>query len=147
MLTYKSILVPIDGSEGSILAMKTAQSLAANHSEAKITALYIDDHDRSIFSSGYYHPQSETELSYREKGERVVKIIRDAVPDAIFEEEFLKGGNPGDQILYYASHNDTDLVVMATRGLQKAARRMFLGSTTNHVIQNLKVPVLIIPVD
>lgn len=145
-MKINKILVPVDGSPGTTLAMRTAHEIALNNN-AKIVALYIDPYDRHILQDGLGLYETRVEDEYEAKAHRTMEQLQSAIPEADFDREFQRGGHPADVIVDYAENQDVDLVVMASRGLQKTARRMFVGSVTSYVLHNLKKPILVIPVD
>jgi nucleotide-binding universal stress UspA family protein len=54
-------------------------------------------------------------------------------------------GNPAQEIHKAVRQLDCEMVVMGTRGLSGAGR-LFIGSTTDHVLRHAAVPVLAVPV-
>ncbi|MEM3915121.1 MAG: universal stress protein, partial [Metallosphaera sp.] len=52
-------------------------------------------------------------------------------------------GDPATVILDYVSKNPISLVVIGSRGLSKL-KRVLLGSVSSRVVQEAKVPVLIV---
>jgi len=49
---------------------------------------------------------------------------------------------PNEEILEFAAKNNCDYIVMGTRGLT-GLKSMFLGSTSDYVVRNAEIPVLI----
>ncbi|MOA44126.1 Stress response protein NhaX [compost metagenome] len=52
-------------------------------------------------------------------------------------------GSPADVILKYAKSHDNDVIVIGSRGLG-TIREFVLGSVSHNVVQNAKIPVLVI---
>ena len=53
-------------------------------------------------------------------------------------------GTPGSEILRVAKESEAELIVMSTRR-RSGVRKMFLGSTTERVLRDTTVPVLVTP--
>lgn len=52
-------------------------------------------------------------------------------------------GDPAQAILDYVDKNSISLIVMGSRGLS-TVKRVFLGSVSSRVVQEARVPVLIV---
>jgi len=76
-----------------------------------------------------------------------IKLKRAAVDKGVarleISTEVIHGINPAVSLVDYASSNDIDLIVINTHG-RKGAKRLFLGSVTEKVIQESPCPVLAI---
>lgn len=135
-----TILLPVDGSEGSMKAIEMAKRLA-KHEDARIILLHaVDIRPRT---SEYYAYDNVVVEAMKKSAQLVIK-------DAT---EMLKGfdvtpvktiGRAGDEIVSYATNEHVDLIVMATRGLG-AVERFFVGSVTTYVLHHSPVPVLSVP--
>jgi nucleotide-binding universal stress UspA family protein len=142
----KHILVPVDGSECTPVAIEKAKELAGVFG-SKITLLNV-----------YTIPYMSSELDFNvavwidSMKEYTMKKSRDTLEDAkalcrgmeVEIETVSLEGNPADQIIDYVSqHDDIDLVIMGTYGMG-GFRRFFLGSTTHKVAVAIEKPILII---
>jgi len=139
MQEIKNILVPIDGSKNSFKALTKAIYLAKK-CDASITALYVlrvayDNPDL------VYVPQTQNELKKVEKFLNTAKnqVTKNAVS---FKKKILFG-HEAKRIIDFAQKQRFDLIVMGARG-RGVMKQMFLGSVSNTVVHNSKVPVLII---
>jgi len=139
MQEIKNILVPIDGSKNSFKALTKAIYLAKK-CDALITALYVlrvayDNPDL------VYVPQTQNELKKVEKFLNTAKnqVTKNAVS---FKKKILFG-HEAKRIIDFAQKQRFDLIVMGARG-RGVMKQMFLGSVSNTVVHNSKVPVLII---
>ncbi|MMZ71849.1 Stress response protein NhaX [compost metagenome] len=52
-------------------------------------------------------------------------------------------GSPAEVILSYVKKHDNDVIVIGSRGLG-TIREFVLGSVSHNVVQNAKIPVLVI---
>ncbi|WP_028553067.1 universal stress protein [Paenibacillus sp. UNC451MF] len=75
--------------------------------------------------------------------EGVIQEARDLMPSTVDASYVIQNGSPANSILDYADENGVDLIIMGSRGLG-AIREFFLGSVSHNVVQNSKVPVLIV---
>lgn len=137
----KKILVPIDGSKNSQRGLDMAISLARKL-EATVVGICVV----------YAQPRSEFRGTPSvEKGsyEKVKKLMDEAKTRAaksgiVFDEKILYG-DVGYNIIKFAHNkkNKIDLIVIGSRG-QGAARQMFFGSVSNHILHAANLPVLVI---
>ncbi|WP_282937928.1 universal stress protein [Paenibacillus sp. RC67] len=75
--------------------------------------------------------------------EAVIQEAKDVIPASVDASYVIQNGSPANTILDYADENGIDLIIMGSRGLG-AIREFFLGSVSHNVVQNAKVPVLIV---
>ncbi|MFC5368810.1 universal stress protein [Salinirubrum litoreum] len=137
---YDTILVPTDGSDRSLTALRHALELA-EAVDASVHALYVVDTETSWLTVS----KSEVRDTLRNVGE-------DAARQALSSAERLaadfdvslvtatREGSPDEAIIDYVTSEDIDLVVMATHGRQGIGRRL-LGSVTERVVRDAPVPV------
>ncbi|MBM3910377.1 MAG: universal stress protein [Thaumarchaeota archaeon] len=139
MAEFKKILVPVDGSANSMRGLDKAISIA-KASNAEITGYYVF---HLPFSAGI-------KLTNKMKKDADAEAIRSIGPamqrceraGAKFKYK-TGGGNTGQQIISFAEKNSYDMIVMGARGLT-GAKEKFLGSVSNYVMHESKIPVLIV---
>src|ERR1700754_1328151 len=138
----RSVLCPVDFSDASRGALRYA-AVVANHLQAELTVLTVTD---PLLTEA-------AELSG----------TLDGLPDAIskelqrFCEKAFEGvvaptasrcelttGKPAVEILRIAKSTPATLIVMSTHGLT-GVRKLFFGSTTERVLRETTVPVLLTP--
>jgi nucleotide-binding universal stress UspA family protein len=140
---YDTILVPTDGSDGTATVLDHALSIAGD--DAAIHGLYVVDRRRYTAA-----PSDSTEAvktALREEGETALASLRDAVDDAgLSAVTALEDGIPHRAILDYAGEHDADLIVIGTHGRTGPDRLVNLGSTTDRVVKNGDVPVLVVDI-
>lgn len=144
-MTPKKILVPVDGSKGSIESIELAKEISLKFDSIIILLTVAEINIQSSMHEFYsYDPLIEESLEKRSHAilEDMSKLISD-----IPHEKVLLKGRAGDQILNYCDENPVDLIIMATSGLSSGIRRFLIGSVANYVLHHSKVPVLSIPVD
>jgi nucleotide-binding universal stress UspA family protein len=149
---YKKVLVAVDGSEHSQLAVAAAAEIAKSFG-AGLVIMHVM---KRVGSDRI--PEELKELS---KIEHILVTEADAlssVADAIMVRAkdaagpvgvdeivtTIDVGNPADQILHYCKNNNVDLIVMGHRGLSDMAS-LFLGSVSHKVAQLAPCACLTVP--
>ncbi len=135
----KKILVPLDGSANSFRGLDVAIHMAReNH--ATITGLYV---------VGMAKPRTNEPISSLEKilldnAQKIMKKAKlRATKKGILFCDRVSYGNDGERIVDIAQKKNFDLIVIGSRGM-RAAKEIFLGSTSNYVLHKSKKPVLIV---
>jgi nucleotide-binding universal stress UspA family protein len=140
-----SVLCPIDFSNASRAALRYG-SAVAEHFRADMIVVTVNDpllaEVAELRLGAFWMPEdSERELRrfFAETFEH-----RGAAPtDVHFETA---AGKPAPEILRIAREREVDLIVMGTHGLT-GVRKMFFGSTTERVLRETSVPVLLAPIN
>jgi len=135
------VLIPVDGSQYSLGAVKFISTLDFNPSD-ELKLLYVID----------FVPMSSEIPSYLETFH---KILQDVAPRIIEEAKNLlknsnalvktsiEEGNTAQTIIDIASEEKMDFIIMGTRG-SKGLQGLLLGSTARAVAHKASVPVLVI---
>lgn len=143
-MTFKKILVPIDGSTYSAKAIRTATEIAQkNESEiVMLTCLRKED------VGAWYHDQ-KANRQVMEKAKKFAKQFMVDLEDGLRA----KGVNATSKIIEakslvqgitdFADSKKVDLIVMGSHG-RTGFKRMLLGSVSNGVVQQARQPVLIV---
>jgi len=138
----KKILVPVDGSDCSIRAIKEAVELAELY-HGNITLLNVLD----VRSATSFFNEDKTIRMQVDMVERSDKILEEAKKYAAALGDRVHSvqmeGNQADTIVAYAHDNEIDLVVMGAHGTS-GFRRFVLGSVTNKVVNAIEKPILLI---
>lgn len=134
----KTILVPVDGSEGSDRAVELAAGLAESY-KAKIDFLYIANINQLAINACL----SDAILDAVTKaGDAVLDKAAEKVPQDVQSEAFSETGSPAVTILEFAQEKKIDMIVMGSRGLG-VVKGVLLGSVSQYVVENAKCPVVI----
>jgi len=151
------LLVPVDGSNASISAVKKALELAKKYGFAiKLISVVTEKSseyrrhenawrgvDGSIISDS-----EELEKRLEEKIKENAQRLLDAIVSKLdfsgirVEKEVLLG-EPYAKILETAKNDNIDIIVMSNRGFSKV-KRFFVGSVTQKVISDAPCPVLVV---
>jgi len=135
---FKKILVAIDGSTYSQLALPTAIEMAKKF-DAEILVVHIREHERGravVFST---ESPAEGVRLFAE----AVKTVRENGVAAKGELREVAAGHAAKAIIEAAEANAIDLIVMGSRGLSDV-QALMLGSVTHKVMQTAEIPVLVV---
>ena len=126
------ILLPVDGSQYSLAAVRQAAALAQACREIKpsLTLLHVVDID--ILGTKIH----EGAHDILKEGESVLAVSRNILQDAGLEgcwEEKLISGPPAQAIVQHAEASGYPLIMMGSKG-HSALANLLLGSVTNTVV-------------
>ncbi len=145
MANSPSILCPVDFSDASRTALCYAAAIA-DHFGARLTVLTVDDPllaEVAATTGRVPSLGSETERELR-------KLVTDTLPVPQRSPKTIDVrvavGKPAAQILQAATDVATELIVMSSQG-RSGVRKLFFGSTTERVLRETTVPVLVTPED
>ena len=143
MATAPTVLCPIDFSDASRAALCYGAAIA-DHFGARLMVLTIEDPLLAeVAATTGLAPslRSETERELR-------KLLAETLPErdrgANRIEMRVAAGKPAAQILDAATDLHAELIVMSSHG-RSGVRKMFFGSTTERVLRETRVPVLVTP--
>lgn len=136
------ILVPLDLSDRSALALSHAKELAACY-DAKLLLLHVVE--TPVYPSFYALSPSTfgavlenvEEDAHRELETRLEK----SPGPQVAYETYVRDGLPARDILEFSEEQDADLIVLTTHGLS-GLKRFFLGGVAEKVSRRAQVPVL-----
>ena len=145
-MSYKRILVPVDGSSTSKAGLKEALKLARARN-VKLCLLNIMD-EHVIFSSPEAAPNIQIILdSLRAGGRRVLKsAVQTALGKGVRAQTALVeslGMRVADTIVRQAKRWRADIIVMGTHG-RRGVNRLIMGSDAELVVRNVRIPVLLV---
>lgn len=138
-LQYTKILVPVDGSKFAEKALLHACELAKNY-HSKVTLIYVVDKSHAIS----FLDKKEYLSMLRKFGNKAIKkSLLLSVENGIDAKHVIKEGNVANEIIKFAKKDNTNLIIMGSRGLGKTLR-LFLGSVSNKLVNSSPCSVLII---
>ncbi len=149
---YDRILLPTDGSKNSERAIIHAVRLADKH-DAEIIILNAVD---SVYLAGLPEDDliTESEIVLEEESTEVTENVKSIIKkyseeyDLDFSKVKLTSltveGDAGDKIIEVSEKRDIDIIVIASSGKHRLDR-FLLGSVTEKIVHNSKVPILVIP--
>ncbi|MGX4640397.1 universal stress protein [Massilia sp. SYSU DXS3249] len=138
----KKILVPIDGSDSALRALRHAAARAREKPGVRLELLHVLDPT----SSRSYASLSPAELTRLAPDEfvRVLGPARELLDsEGIPYEVHCRTGDPGRQIGHHLAQAGSAAVVMGTRGLGLMGN-LVIGSVASQVVYHAQVPVTLI---
>src|SRR5262245_15841575 len=145
---FKNVLVPTDGSSLSLKAAAQGVQLAKSLG-AKVTGFFAAPPAtpvvyRDSLPVGFAQPGEHAQLIERTAAKHLGAIERLAKKAGVrFEGLHATNDYPADAILDAAKKKKCDVIVMATHG-EGGLRGMFIGSVTQKVLNQSKIPVLVL---
>lgn len=137
-MKLEHILVPIDFSENSQLAIDSAVALREKFS-AQITLLHAVE---PFFGYGMeISPAADVEAIRERAAERRLQELAAAIPATHPVKTVCLTGKPWPVICDWAAGNKVDLIVMPTHGYS-GLKHLWLGSVAERVVQKAPCPVL-----
>lgn len=159
----KTIVVPTDGSAVSFEALPLACKLAAKRN-AKIDLLSVSKANFTHIMPGDYIPYTHKDaaiktyilrslqeylgeqtstLQFKEESVSANKSfqLQDEAGNSVEVAIVVKKGDSAHLAIVEYAEDNAQLVIMATHGHSKLAS-MFVGSTTENVFRNIKIPVM-----
>ena len=137
---FEIILVALDGSEQSFLALKYAKGLAETLC-AKIIMIHAYPSTSDLRDvAGYEKLVSQRKIF----GQKILDHARNHLGDVSFEvEEDLLEGPTADAVLSVAEVRNADLIVLGTRKMG-SLKGVIIGSFSNKVMHYAPCPVLVV---
>lgn len=134
---YKTILVPLDGTNLSELALPYARQLArAFDAEIHLVAAVHSNMEATL-------PDQITQDA-KQDVEGYLQRTCDALPKELKPSFQVQTGYPEEVIVDEANNLEKTLIVMSTHGYS-GLKRLLLGSVAHKVVQAAETPVLLIP--
>lgn len=160
-ISYKRILVPLDGSEFAAFALPHAETLATLTGAHLILVQAVPSAatmaaEASLPSTGIGMPtmdpflmENQFETVETELTNNAATILTEAaVPlreKSLQVETAVISGVPADAIIAYAQSEQIDLIVMSTHG-RSGLSRLVYGSVAERVLHHSPCPVLLVRV-
>jgi nucleotide-binding universal stress UspA family protein len=147
---FKSILLPIDGSELSLAAarhgIELAMAIGASVTAIIVTTPWADQFARepAVVVPGVLVPEREYDLRTDEAAAGCLRAVTDAAGRAGVPTKALhvRHRDPYLAIIEAARKEGSDLIVMASHG-RRGLAGLLIGSETARVLGHSHVPVLV----
>lgn len=145
-MAYKHILVPVDGSETSLAAVKQASSIAKVFS-SKVTAVCVLAVDPFVAVEFVNTDQFINDYVAKAK-EEIQEILEQAkslfAQEGVTAETQILEGQTIHKVIVEATKDlGADLIVIGSHG-RKGIKKLFLGSVTQAILSESTVPVLVV---
>ena len=142
MISGGSVICPVDFSDASRGALRYA-AVVANYFESELTVVTVTDPlltEAAELSGAAEHLPEAINKELR-------RFVQKSFDGSVTPQNMtltVATGKPAVEILRLAKERPADLVVMSTHGLT-GVRKLFFGSTTERVLRETTVPVLLVP--
>lgn len=147
MPMFERILVPVDGSEGAMKALKLAVELQkVCGAELMIVTVYRH-HSLLEASMSMVRPEEPENMDdmLRDYAKQVAEQAKDTARESGSKNvrAFVKMGQPARTIVRFAEERKADLIVLGSRGLGDLEGYL-LGSVSHKVTSLAKCPVMVV---
>jgi nucleotide-binding universal stress UspA family protein len=143
MKEQNKILVPIDFSEQSIIALKQSYNLA-KLTKSEILLIYVIDEDflkslENIFAEDYYEDPVRDQIQTR-----LDKLANEVKNETgVTVNTTIRKGKIYEEIVLVAKEVEAKFIIMGTHG-KVGLKKKFLGSNASRVIKEAECPVITI---
>jgi len=144
MFPPKLILAPIDFSEHSQEALKTAAGMAKAFGAELLLAHAVPAIPRLPSATEFFH-EAEFEVAlHKEAEQRLAKMAQELAQGGVRARTQVGIANDvGMELLRIAEHNNADMIVIATHGMTGWHKLVF-GSVAEKVVKMATCPVLVL---
>ena len=145
-MSYQNILVPVDGSDISLSAVKNAAQIAqAFGGQLTLISLVTED---PFSEADFYYPSPIMKEYFVQAYANAEKSLKQAQTIAsengiTANTQIVKGNVSEEGIIETAEKLKIDLIVMGSHG-RKGFQKFLLGSFAQDVLKGTKLPVLIV---
>ena len=140
-MSFKRILIPVDGSAQSAHAAATGRDLAQALG-AEIATVYVVEPPVSYSGEIGIPPEELLEVADRDDRAALAELRRNVrLPEEA--RHFVRVGHPADVIGKVAAEWPADLIVIGSHGLGGLGRAL-LGSVADAVVRHAPCPVLVV---
>ena len=146
-MTYKRILVPVDGSRASQRGLREAIRLAKGQHASLQLVHVVDEHTVLVSAAEVGPDMVNLMLELRKRGSRLLRNAETLVRrnglkyTAVLLEA--QTGPAADLIVRQARKSRADLIVIGTHG-RRGLRRLIMGSDAEQVVRSSPVPVMLV---
>jgi nucleotide-binding universal stress UspA family protein len=142
---FKHLLLPTDGSQLSKAAVQKSVQFAKSIN-AKVTGLYVMPVFHAVGRKTEMLDDADEAFARecRALADQFLSVIEDAAKatDVACETELVISDHPYEAIIKAAEEKGCDVIAMASHG-RKGVQGLTLGSETQKVLTNSKIPVLV----
>jgi nucleotide-binding universal stress UspA family protein len=143
-MLFSNILLAYDGSKASNKAFDRAIELVQATPDATLTVIHAFDFPRVFIGEGLAPIPASVNKEYYDLAEQTVEEVKKRLVEAgVNGDAQLIQGSPSQIILEYAKEKGSDIIIIGSRGLG-GIREFVLGSVSHNVVQNAKIPVLVV---
>ena len=141
-IRIRRLLVAIDGSDSSTLALRAAITVARRDNAALTLLCVAPDaaHDLGRFAAAAgVPPTSQAELDA--EAEKILRRTVELVPEDVPVRTIVRRGRPGPAIVAHAREDTYDAILVGARGVGRVAA--IVGSVSAYVLSHADVDVFV----
>lgn len=143
MPVFDRILVPSDGSEHALRAVRVAADLAERF-DAEVVLLTVVSVPQALVMVAGIGDDVVEEYVEKTGREALASALEEFASRSVGVEVKIEMGAAAEEIVRQTHETGADLVVMGKRGLSEI-RGLLLGSVSDRVTHGLSTPVLLVP--
>ncbi|MCW8166773.1 universal stress protein [Verminephrobacter aporrectodeae subsp. tuberculatae] len=142
---FEHILVPVDGSKTSLLAVSKAAALAKAFGSVVTSVYVIDPYPFTGVGADFAYGQAQYTNAATAEASIALDATRRAMAEAGVPVSTLVGEGHAvhEGILRALESTGADLIVMGSHG-RRGLERLVLGSVTQRVLGVVRIPVLVV---
>ncbi len=142
-ISYRNLLVAVDGSENSDLALATALAFARrDNASVSLVSVELDATGSTAQWAAISAPSPELQGDLRRRCREVLQAAADALPDDVSVTTFHRFGKAGPEIIAQAGEGGYDLILLGARGVGRVGS--ILGSVSQHVLHHAGTNVMVV---
>jgi nucleotide-binding universal stress UspA family protein len=139
---FSKILVPVDGSDNSYIALDAALFLSEKLG-SNITVIHVMEDVPVLYIESQKLLSELLENYKKEKQDILSKCSEIATKKGVTIKTVLLQGNPASIILGFSKKEKYDIVIMGSRGMGKF-KEIILGSVSSKIVHHSSCPVMLI---
>lgn len=137
------IVIPTDFSDASATALDEGLELAEQIG-ARVELVYVASKLKPLFPRSRRNREAVAKLQREEVAEAKAALDQLAAKTRLPLHVRVLKGTPDTEIIAHAKRKGARYIVMGTQG-HSLAGTLFLGSTTERVLRESEIPVLVVP--
>ncbi|CAH8291260.1 nucleotide-binding universal stress UspA family protein [Mariniflexile fucanivorans] len=138
----KKIIVPVDFSEHSEYALKTAAKFATKFN-AEILALHMLEMTDVMLTASDGFQNEQAIFFYKLAEQKFEKFLQKEYLKNVKVTPIIKHFKVFSEVNDVAEKHDADLIIMGSQGAS-GVKEFFIGSNTERVVRNAEIPVLVV---
>lgn len=136
------VLIPVDGSKASDLAVSAAVALE-NNVNLEVTLLNVITSSSWYRTNARYRVIEQATKPLELEGQTILSKMRKCFPQDKLVKLALLEGEPAESVVQFAEDSNCDMIMMGSQGIGSTLRSVFIGSVTKHVLAHVEKPVLV----
>lgn len=145
-VSYRSILIPLDGSAFAEQALGQAQAIAAATGATLVIVAVVPVLDDAALAEVGVVPawaEAERQAEVEHLSHYLADMAARLEAEGFTVRPHVVGGTPAEEILRAGVAEHADLIVMATHG-RTGMHRLWIGSVATKIVRSADLPVLLV---